>query len=91
MGRSLPFFVNAIVSIEDRRFFDDTTSIMCRLIEGVLDAHLAASPNAGWLHALTMQMARAFFLTNERSPSRKLAEMTIALVLEPQVHERSRF
>ena len=76
-----PLVVNAIVSIEDRRFFQHSGINYGRLVEGVLTPILRHHRMQGG-STLTMQMARAFFLTNERSLQRKLAEMTIAVVLE---------
>ena len=71
----------AIVSIEDRRFFEHNGINYVRIVEGLLAPILHRHRIEGG-STLTMQMARAFFLTNERSVHRKLAEMTIALVLE---------
>ena len=76
-----PLVVNAIVSIEDRRFFQHSGINYGRLVEGVLTPILRHHRMQGG-STLTMQMARAFFLTDERSLRRKLAEMTIAVVLE---------
>jgi penicillin-binding protein 1B len=76
-----PMVVNAIVSVEDRRFFQHRGINYGRLVEGLLTPVLRGHRMQGG-STLTMQMARAFFLTNERSLHRKLAEMTIALVLE---------
>jgi penicillin-binding protein 1B len=76
-----PLVVNAIVSIEDRRFFQHNGINYGRLVEGVLTPILRHHRMQGG-STLTMQMARAFFLTDERSLRRKLAEMTIAVVLE---------
>ena len=76
-----PIVTKAIVSIEDRRFFEHNGINYVRLVEGLLTPVLRHHRMQGG-STLTMQMARAFFLTNERSLRRKLAEMTIALVLE---------
>jgi penicillin-binding protein 1B len=76
-----PLVRNAIVSVEDRRFFEHRGINYGRLLEGLLTPILHHRRMQGG-STLTMQMARAFFLTNERSVHRKLAEMTIALVLE---------
>lgn len=76
-----PLIVNAVVSIEDRRFFQHGGINYGRLVEGLLAPVLRHHRMQGG-STLTMQMARAFFLTSERSLQRKLAEMTIALVLE---------
>ncbi len=71
----------AIISVEDRRFFEHRGINYGRLIEGLLTPVLRHRRMQGG-STLTMQMARSFFLSNERSASRKLAEMMIALVLE---------
>jgi penicillin-binding protein 1B len=76
-----PLVTNAIVSIEDRRFFEHGGINYVRLVEGLLTPLLHHHRMQGG-STLTMQMARAFFLTNERSLHRKLAEMMIAFVLE---------
>ncbi len=72
---------NAIVSVEDRRFFEHGGINYVRLLEGLLAPVLRHRRIQGG-STLTMQMARGFFLSNERSVRRKLAEMMIALVLE---------
>ena len=73
--------VNAIVSIEDRRFFEHNGINYVRLVEGVLAPVMGHRRMQGG-STLTMQMARAFFLSNERSVRRKMAEMMIATDLE---------
>ena len=73
--------INAIVSVEDRRFFEHNGINYVRLVEGLLTPILRHHRIQGG-STLTMQMARGFFLSNERSVRRKLAEMTIALILE---------
>ena len=76
-----PLVTNAVISIEDRRFFEHGGINYGRLLEGLLTPILRHHRMQGG-STLTMQMARAFFLSNERSLGRKLAEMTVALVLE---------
>jgi penicillin-binding protein 1B len=72
---------NAIVSVEDRKFFEHSGINYVRLFEGLLTPILRHHRIQGG-STLTMQMARGFFLSNERSVRRKLAEMMIALILE---------
>ncbi len=72
---------NAVIAIEDRRFFEHNGINYVRLIEGVLAPVLHHRRMQGG-STLTMQMARGFFLSNERSVHRKLAEIMIALQLE---------
>jgi penicillin-binding protein 1B len=72
---------NAIVSVEDRRFFEHGGINYVRLMEGLLTPIVKHRRMQGG-STLTMQMARSFFLSNERSATRKIAEMMIALILE---------
>ncbi|MBV8865397.1 MAG: PBP1A family penicillin-binding protein, partial [Acidobacteriaceae bacterium] len=72
---------DAIISVEDRHFFEHGGINYIRLVEGVLTPVFRHRRMQGG-STLTMQMARAFFLSNERSVQRKLAEMMIALQLE---------
>ena len=72
---------DAIVSVEDRRFFEHRGINYFRLVEGLLTPIVKHRRMQGG-STLTMQMARSLFLSDERSASRKLAEMMIALVLE---------
>ncbi len=76
-----PVVTKAIVSIEDRRFFEHSGINYVRLMEGLLTPILRHHRMQGG-STLTMQMARGFFLSNERSVRRKVAEMMIALILE---------
>ena len=73
--------IDAIVSVEDRRFFEHSGINYVRLMEGVAAPVLGHGRMQGG-STLTMQMARSFFLSNARTPSRKLAEMMIATELE---------
>lgn len=73
--------IDAILSIEDRRFFDHNGINYGRLLKGIAAPLLGHGRMQGG-STLTMQMARGFFLSNRRTPSRKLAEMFIATELE---------
>ena len=76
-----PLVINAIISVEDRRFFEHGGINYVRLVEGLLAPVFQHRRIQGG-STLTMQMARGFFLSNERSVKRKMAEMMIALILE---------
>ena len=76
-----PVVTQAVVSVEDRRFFEHGGINYVRLISGLLTPVFRHHRMQGG-STLTMQMARSFFLSNERSVRRKLAEMMIALILE---------
>lgn len=71
----------AILSVEDRWFLEHGGINYLRLFEGVLAPVLHHRRMQGG-STLTMQMARSFFLSNERSVRRKLAEILIAIQLE---------
>lgn len=72
---------DAIISVEDRHFFEHGGVNYVRLLEGVLAPVLQHRRMQGG-STLTMQMARSFFLSNQRTARRKLAEMMIAVQLE---------
>ncbi len=74
--------VHAVVSIEDRRFFDHGGVDYIRIL-GALRNDL--TPGHRWTEGgstLTMQLARGFFLTPERRIKRKLIEIIITFQLE---------
>jgi penicillin-binding protein 1B len=73
--------INAIVSVEDRKFFEHNGINYGRLIEGFLTPLLRHHRMQGG-STLTMQIARSFFLSNKRTAGRKLTEMLIATILE---------
>jgi penicillin-binding protein 1B len=77
-----PNLVNAVVAIEDRRFFDHGGVDYYRLL-GALRNDL--TPGHRFVEGgstLTMQLARGFFLTPERSLKRKFIEIVITFQLE---------
>ncbi len=80
--RELPDYVpKAFIAIEDRRFYShhgvDPLGIMRALIRDVL--RRGASQGGS---TITQQLAKNLFLTQERTVSRKLQEMVLALWLE---------
>ncbi len=83
--------VDAVLAIEDRRFFQHNGVNYYRLAEaGVADVVHRRRGQGG--STLTMQLSRGFFLTPEKTVKRKLTEMLIAIELEqrfskPQIFE----
>ena len=74
--------VQAVMAIEDRRFFDHGGVDYIRLL-GALRNDM--TPGHRWTEGgstLTMQLARGFFLTPERRLKRKLIEILITFQLE---------
>ena len=86
--------VDAVLTIEDRRFFDHPGIDPIRIV-GALRANLFGdNPYLEGGSTLTQQLARNFFLTDEmaeeqrtgrRSPMRKLREQFMSLVLETRI------
>lgn len=73
--------VNAVIAIEDRRFFQHSGVNFYRLIEAaIIDLREHGRQQGG--STLTMQISRGFFLTPEKRIKRKLTEMLIAIELE---------
>jgi penicillin-binding protein 1B len=73
--------VDAVVSIEDRRFFQHGGVNFLRLAEAAwIDFTRQRHQQGG--STITMQLSRAFFLSPEKTFKRKLIEMLIAVQLE---------
>jgi penicillin-binding protein 1B len=82
--------VNAVVAIEDRRFFQHSGVNYYRLMEAgatdILHGHRGQGGST-----LTMQLSRGFFLTPEKTMKRKLTEMLIAIELEQKFSKQRIF
>ncbi len=73
--------VDAVLAIEDRRFFQHSGVNYYRLMEAaVIDVREGRHGQGG--STLTMQLSRGFFLSPEKTVKRKLVEMLIAIELE---------
>ena len=82
--------VNAIVAIEDRRFFQHSGVNYYRLVEaGMTDIVHGHRTQGG--STLTMQLSRGFFLTPEKTMKRKITEMLIAMDLEQKFSKQQIF
>lgn len=73
--------VAALVAVEDRAYFDHH-GISIRGILRAMKANIAAGRTVQGGSTLTQQLVKNFFLTNERSLSRKIKEAFMALLLE---------
>jgi penicillin-binding protein 1B len=72
---------DAVIAIEDRRFFQHSGVNFLRLAEAAwVDFTRQRHQQGG--STITMQLSRAFFLTPEKTLKRKLIEMLIAVQLE---------
>jgi penicillin-binding protein 1B len=82
--------VDAVVAIEDRRFFQHSGVNFFRLAEAAwVDLGEGRRQQGG--STLTMQVARGFFLTPEKTVKRKLTEMLIAVILEQRLSKQQIF
>ncbi len=82
--------VDAVVSIEDRRFFEHSGVNFLRLFEAfVIDVTRQRHEQGG--STITMQLSRAFFLTPEKTVKRKLSEIMISLELEQKFSKQQIF
>ncbi|PYX90348.1 MAG: penicillin-binding protein, partial [Acidobacteria bacterium] len=82
--------VDAVTSIEDRRFFQHSGVNYVRLAEAAwVDVTHQRHEQGG--STITMQLSRAFFLTPEKKLSRKMAEMLIAIELEQKFSKQQIF
>jgi len=73
--------VDAVLAIEDRRFFEHGGVNFIRMFEAVWIDLLRQRHEQGG-STITMQLSRGFFLTPEKTVRRKLTEMLIAEQLE---------
>ena len=85
-----PNLVNAVTSIEDRRFFDHGGVDYFRLI-GALRDDLRLGRRREGGSTLTMQLARGFFLTPEKKLKRKIIEIAITFQLESRFNKQQIF
>jgi penicillin-binding protein 1B len=85
-----PILVNAVLAIEDRRFFQHGGVNYFRLVEAAaVDVREGRHGQGG--STLTMQLSRGFFLTPEKTVKRKLIEMMIAMELEQKFSKQRIF
>ncbi len=85
-----PVMVQAVLAIEDRRFFEHSGVNFVRTLEAVWEDVLRQRRAQGG-STLTQQLARGFFLTPEKSIKRKLTEMLIAEELEQKFSKQQIF
>ena len=82
--------VDAVLAIEDRRFFEHSGVNFIRMIEaGWVDLTRQRHEQGG--STITMQLSRGFFLTPEKTVRRKLTEMLIAEEMEQKFSKQQIF
>jgi penicillin-binding protein 1B len=85
-----PVMTQAVLAIEDRRFFEHSGVNFFRMAEAAwIDVIRGRHEQGG--STLTMQLSRGFFLTPEKTVKRKLTEMLIAEELEQKFTKQQIF
>ncbi|HWG20760.1 MAG TPA: PBP1A family penicillin-binding protein [Terracidiphilus sp.] len=82
--------VQAVLAIEDRRFFEHSGVNYYRLAEAVFRDVTTGQRQQGG-STLTMQLARGFFLTPEKRIKRKIIEIVITFQLEHRFSKKQIF
>jgi len=85
-----PMMVQAVLAIEDRRFFEHSGVNFWRTAEAAYGDIVHQRREQGG-STLTQQLARGFFLTPEKTIKRKLTEMLIAEELEQKFSKQQIF
>ena len=83
--------VHAILSAEDKRFFDHGGFDFIRIVGAAWADLRHSSSHYQGASTITMQVARTFFLSTERKWQRKLAEAMISLELEQRFSKQQIF
>ncbi len=82
--------IDAIISAEDKRFFQHAGFDPFRIVKAVY-VDLKQGRKAEGASTLSMQLARSFWLDNDKSWGRKAAEMMITLELEQKLSKEKIF
>ncbi len=85
-----PNMVQAVLAIEDRRFFEHSGINYVRIAKCAVEDTLTGHKECGG-STLTMQLARGFFLSPEKKFTRKLIEIMITFQLEARFNKQQIF
>ena len=83
--------VHAVIAIEDRRFFEHGGIDYWRILGAIRNDIFHLHRYKEGASTLTQQLARGFFLTPERTWSRKLREAVISIILEHRFDKQQIF
>jgi penicillin-binding protein 1B len=86
-----PELVHAILSAEDKRFFDHGGFDFIRIVGAAWADIRHSSSHYQGASTITMQVARTFFFSNERTMRRKLAEAMVSVELEQRFNKQQIF
>jgi penicillin-binding protein 1B len=83
--------VHAVIAIEDRRFMEHSGIDFVRIVGALRNDIFHRHRYKEGASTLTQQLARGFFLTPERTYSRKLREAVISVILEHRFSKQQIF
>ncbi len=83
--------VHAVIAIEDRRFFEHSGIDYWRILGAMRNDIFHLHRYKEGASTLTQQLARGFFLTPERTYSRKIREAVISIILEHRFDKQQIF
>ena len=86
-----PNLVHAVIAIEDRRFFEHSGIDYVRILGAMRNDIFHLHRYQEGASTLTQQLARGFFLTPERTYSRKVREAVISIILEHRFSKQQIF
>jgi penicillin-binding protein 1B len=86
-----PELVHAILSAEDKRFFDHGGFDFIRIVGAAWADMRHSSSHYQGASTITMQVARTFFFSNERTMRRKAAEAMVSIELEQRFNKQQIF
>jgi len=86
-----PLLVDAILSAEDKRFFEHGGFDFIRIVGAAWADLRHSSQHYQGASTITMQVARTFFLSTERNLRRKLSEAMISIELEQRFNKQQIF
>ncbi|MGB9464059.1 MAG: PBP1A family penicillin-binding protein [Candidatus Acidiferrum sp.] len=86
-----PELVHAILSAEDKRFFDHGGFDFIRIVGAAWADIRHSSSHYQGASTITMQVSRTFFFSNERTMRRKMAEAMVSVELEQRFNKQQIF
>jgi penicillin-binding protein 1B len=86
-----PTLVHAIISAEDKRFFEHGGFDLVRIVGAAWADIRHSSNHYQGASTITMQVARTFFFSNERTWRRKIAEAMVSMELEQRFTKQQIF
>ena len=86
-----PNLINAVIAIEDRRFFEHSGVDFVRILGALRNDLFHLHRYKEGASTLTQQLARGFFLSPERTYSRKYREAVISIILEHRFTKKQIF